>query len=79
MATTRWKPERPSRDVPDDGAGQCAEDGARIDYPSGYDAGAERLRDMEAEDQECDEVEECGPDHSRLRPEHSSTRLSRLN
>ena len=64
-------PKPPGDDVPDDRAHQRAEHHARIDDVGGDDAGADGLRDVRAEDQEGDEVEEGRPDHGGLRAQHA--------
>ena len=42
-----------------------------VDDVGADDARADRLGDMQAEEQEGDEVEERGPEHGILRPQHA--------
>ena len=60
-------PSAPRDDVPDDRPGQRAEDHAAVDDAGAHDARPDRLRHVQPEHRERDEIEERGPDDRRLR------------
>ena len=65
------KPE-PERDqVPDDRAHQPGEDHANDEHVLLHDILGDRVGDMRAEDEERDEVEDRGPQHSDARAQHA--------
>src|SRR5690349_6605226 len=55
----------PDAQVPRDGTLESREDHARANHPRINDASADRLGDMQAEEQESDEVEEGSPKDGR--------------
>ena len=61
MAAAGRHPHPPRDDVPDDRAHQRAEDDVRIDDAGVDDARADRLRHVQPEHRERDEIEECRP------------------
>ena len=71
VRAARRNTEEPRDQIPDDGAGQRAEHDARIDDLRFDDAGAERLRHVQAEHQEGDEIEERRPGDGVLRAQHA--------
>ena len=70
MTAARWNTQAPGHDVPDDGAGQRAEDDAAVHYPGAHDARAERSRHVQPEYRECDEIEKRAPHDGSLRAQH---------
>jgi hypothetical protein len=71
MRAERGNTERPGRQVPADRAHQGTENHLIVDDIGGNDAGSDRLRHMEAKEQERDEIEESRPDHRIVRPQDS--------
>ena len=71
MRAARGNAHRPGDDVPGDGADQGAEYHARVDDVGIDDSSADRLRHMRPKDEKCDEIEERGPGHGVLRPQHA--------
>ncbi len=71
VRTAGRDPGPPREDVPRDRPGEGAEDHPGVDDVGGDDALAERLRDVQAEEQEGDEVEERGQHHRALRRKHA--------
>ena len=69
MGATRRDAVEPGDNVPDDSASECRKDNERVDDIGIDNAGAERLRDMQAEEKEGDEIEERRPEDSVLRPQ----------
>ena len=63
--------EHPGEDVPDDRADQSREDHRGGDDLHVDDALADRVGDVEPEEEEGDEVEEGGPGDRELRAEHA--------
>ena len=64
-------------DLPDDGAGQRAENNAGIDHVRLDDAAADRFRDVQSEEQEGDEIEKCRPGDRVLRAQNTRGNDSR--
>jgi hypothetical protein len=71
VAAARGNPQVPREHVPDDRAGQRAEDDAAIDDARVHDPGADRLRHVQTEHRERDEVEERRPGNGDLRAQHA--------
>ena len=67
----RWNSQPLREDLPDDRAGQRAEDHVRVDDIGLDDAAANRFRHMQAEKQERYEIEKGGPDNRILRTQHA--------
>ena len=61
----------PRDHIPEGRAHKSPEDHGSINGGGRDDAAAQRLRNMQPKEQEGDEVEESGPCHSHLRPEHT--------
>ena len=66
-----WDAADPGDDVPDDRAHERAEHHPGVDDARLDDALADRLGDVEAEEQEGDEVEERRPQHRVARAQHA--------
>ena len=71
MAAAGRNTQVPGDDVPHDRAGQRTEDDAAVHHASAHDARAHRLRNVQPEYRERDEIEERRPNDSGLRPEHA--------
>jgi hypothetical protein len=77
VGAARGDSQPPSQEVPDDGSHQRTEDHRRVDNLGGDNAGSDRLRDVQSEEKESDEIEECRPDHRIVRPQHARGNHSR--
>src|SRR5947208_14629115 len=71
MRTRRRNAIGPRDDVPYDRAHEGAEYYIVVHHIGGNDPGADRLRHMGAEDQECGEIEKGRPDDGRLRSQYA--------
>src|SRR5712692_3580542 len=71
VRAARGNPQPPGDQVPADRSHQSAEYHRRIDDIRRNDPGSNRLGDMEPEEQECDKIEERGPDDGVLRSQHA--------
>ncbi len=60
----------PGDQVPDDGADQRRKNNLGVDHARFDDAGADGVGHVESEHREGDEIEERGPEHRVLRPQH---------
>ena len=72
MRTARREREKPTGDVPRNGADQGTEDHASVDRGGVDDTGAEGLRDVQPEYCKRDEIEERRPKHGRQGPQDAS-------
>jgi hypothetical protein len=64
-------PQPPRDQIPANGTHERAENDRGIDHICGHDSGANRLRDVEAEEQKRNEIKEGGPDHRILWAQHA--------
>src|SRR4029077_7666727 len=77
MGAARRNPQPPGNQIPADRSHQCAEYHRRVDNVRCNDSGPHRLGNVKSKEQECDEVEECGPDYRVLRSQHTSGNYGR--
>ncbi len=71
VRTRRRDAQSLRNDLPDDGAGQRAEDDVRIDDIRLNNAAANCFGDMQPKEHEGDEIEKCRPEDRILRAQHA--------